>query len=256
MLFQTIIYLCAFIHIRSARSTGVDTGRSLASVGDNPWVVHITVAVSTSGFLNTCAGSLIDGRWVLTSASCITDARFIWIRYGAVDRISPQLVTELTNVRQFITHPEYDAATGQNDIALLDINRYVLNPPNSAIQPVALATDSADLPESAKFCNFGIDDTGAPGDVLSCVNVAPSAKEDGSISADAESTEFDVGAPLVQDGVQYGILTKVGESSGFLNPAAYLDWIQEVTGVQFGSDNDGDNVVVPDNEGLPVNFVN
>ncbi|XP_046966870.1 chymotrypsin-like protease CTRL-1 [Vanessa cardui] len=217
--------LCVFAAVQG-RSTGVGSFSTPAQNGENPWLVHLRVATSTGqGLLKTCVGSIIDASWVLTSASCLNDARFIWVRYGAADVIRPELVTESTTVR---LNPDYDEATGANDVALINLNRVLENTDN--ISPIALA-ESDEVPASGKLCGYGAVD-GAPGEQLSCFNVDLEANEDGSIvgsSEDGEATEFDLGAPLVSEGVQVGVLTAVAEgSSVFLNTAKYNDWISEV----------------------------
>ncbi|XP_059062105.1 chymotrypsin BII-like [Achroia grisella] len=215
------LFLLCLIAAAQSRSTGSNAGKStLAEAGQNPSIVHLRVAIGTSGLLQTCAGSLINSRWVLTTASCLNDARFIWIRYGAVDVISPELVTESSAVR---LNPGYNAQTGANNIGLISINRAVESSEN--ISPVNVAGQDDEVPESANFCAYGQEGEG-PGESLSCINVDLSVGEDGSIVAESEEGEasrFDIGAPLIVDGVQYGIL--ISPDGTFLNPASYRDWI-------------------------------
>ncbi|KAM3958354.1 chymotrypsin BII [Aphomia sociella] len=240
------IVLLGLVAAAQSRSAGFNSGKSiLAEAGQNPSLVHLRIAVSTSGLLETCAGSLIDSRWVLTSASCVRDARFIWIRYGAVEVISPELVTETSAVR---INPNYNANTGDNDIALVSINRNVESSAN--ISPVSIAGADSDLPASANFCAYG-EEQGAPGERLSCINVDLAVEDDGSISAaseDGQASRFDIGAPLIVDGVQYGLLTSPGADNAgtFLNTASYRSWIESEIGVSLTNDD----------ASLAVNFVN
>ncbi|XP_050350420.1 serine protease 28-like [Nymphalis io] len=207
-----------------ARSTGVGSLSTPAQNGENPWVVHLRVAASDNdGLLRTCVGSIVDASWVLTSASCVKNSRFIWIRYGAADVIRPELVTESTTVT---INPD-------NNLALIDINRKLQNTVN--ISPIPLAASNTELPTSGKLCVYGAVE-GAPGEKLSCFNVDLKANEDGSIvgsSDDGQATEFDFGAPLVSEGVQVGVLTDVTEGSAvFLNTAKYNEWISGITSQQ------------------------
>ncbi|XP_030030987.2 serine protease 28 [Manduca sexta] len=241
-----IILLCIFAAVQG-RSAGVQSTKSAAALGENPWLVHLRIAVSTSGLLNTCAGSLIDQRWVLTSASCLSDARFIWIRYGVVDVISPSLVTESSAVR---VHPEYNAATGENDIALISINRAVHSVDNVA--PIGLA-QSSDIPSSGRFCGFGEDDS-APGETLSCFGVSLS-EEDGKLSASSDAgevSEFDIGAAVVNDGVQIAVVVGASSDNGArLMPVnSYVRWIEETANISLSPE------AVPEPEDNPVIFVN
>lgn len=245
-----LVLLCAFAAVQG-RSAVVQSTRSLAALGENPWVVHLRIAVSTSGLLNTCTGTLIGNSWVLTAASCLTNVRFIWVRYGVVNVINPSLVTENSAVR---IHPGYDAASGANNIGLISINRVVHNTDN--IAPVNLAL-SDELPDSAKFCGFGDDGAGGPGEQLSCAELSLEGEGDGAIavSGDAEASKFDVGASLVSDGVLVGVLVSGAddESAGsFVAVSGYIDWIEEETGLQFNPD-----AAAPEEaEDSLVNFVN
>nr|XP_026498168.1 trypsin delta/gamma-like protein CG30031 [Vanessa tameamea] len=219
--------LCVFAVVQG-RSTGAGSLSTSAQISDNPWVVHLRVATSDGqGLLRTCVGSIVDVSWVLTSASCLRNARFIWVRYGATDVIRPELVTESTTVR---INPDYDEETGVNDVALINLNRVLLYTEN--ISSIDLADSSTGVSTSGKLCGYGAVE-GVPGEKLNCFNVALEANEDGSFigsSEDGEATEFDLGAPLVSDDKQVGVLTSVAEgSSVFLNVAKYNDWISEVT---------------------------
>ncbi|GBP82151.1 Factor V activator RVV-V gamma [Eumeta japonica] len=216
---------------RSAKVATTAVGRA-AALGENPWVVHLRLAVSTSGFLNSCAGSLISSSWVLTSAGCIADARFIWIRYGLVNVVNPELVTETTAVRPHAT----------DDIAVVGINRFVASTDN--IAPVGLASSDAEMPSAGRFCAWGADENDAPAELLQCYDVELSSA-DGLLVADVSATRFDVGAPLVSDGIQVGLavssadgetmtLIKINDKiTEFIQPGGYLAWISQQTGIPF-----------------------
>ncbi|XP_023948138.2 trypsin II-P29-like [Bicyclus anynana] len=201
-----------------------DQSRAVAQRGENPWLVHLRVTRSTGGgLLDTGVGSLIGTSWVLTAASAVQDARFIWIRYGAVDPFRPELVTE-TSVVQL--HPDYSAVTGDNNIALVSINRLVQSTAN--ISPVALAAADSEAPSAGRSCGFGGDGE-TPGVQLQCVS--GDLVVDGNTivakGADGILSKFDVGSPLVEDGVQHGVLSSV--LGVYLKVAYYRSWIQQVT---------------------------
>ncbi|XP_072937973.1 mast cell protease 3-like [Epargyreus clarus] len=239
-----VVLLCFFAAVHG-RSTGVQV-RTAAALGENPWVVHIRTAVSTSGLLNSCTGTLIDSSWVLTSANCLRDARFVWIRYGAIDVTRPELVTE-SGAGPITFHPEFNPETGANDIAVINTNRFVQ--PTDNVSPVVLAGADDEVPSAGQFCGFGAgDDSSVPGETLNCYEVTVE-ESDGSLVASSDegaATQFDIGAALVSDGVQYGVLVGYpGDddttAASFLSLSAYKEWIASVTGIGaadagFGSD--------------------
>nr|ABR88240.1 serine protease SP1 [Heliothis virescens] len=219
------VLLCALVAVQGRQ---VAISRSPAALGENPWVVHLRVAVETSGNLNSCVGSLIDNQWILTAASCLSGSRFIWVRYGAVDVIRPSLVTENSNIR---IHPQYSWATGAFNVGLISINRNV--EPTANISPVALVGEASD---SATFCGYGASEDGQPGEQLSCYSGSVEEREGGFLAFNgegAEASKFDIGAPIVSNGVQVAVVTgAAGDDSAELWPVeSILSWIEEMSGI-------------------------
>ncbi|KAJ0175299.1 hypothetical protein K1T71_009440 [Dendrolimus kikuchii] len=215
-----LFLLCALASVQGR--SAVKSDRALAVLGENPWVVHLRIAISTSGLLESCVGSLIGNSWVLTTSSCLSGSRFIWVRYGAVVVINPSLVTETSAV---VVNPDYDASTGANNVALISTNRHVETTDN--IAPIGLASE---MSYSGQLCVYGAEEDGTAGESLSCYEVAI-AEEDGNLvaSGDGVVTKFDVGAPVVADGVQVAIV--VEEGGTVLAVSDYVEWINDVTGL-------------------------
>ncbi|XP_045450075.1 serine protease 42-like [Melitaea cinxia] len=216
--------LLCFAAAVQARSYGVASLSSPAQSGENPWLVHLRLATSTgAGLLRSCVGSIINQSWVITSARCVQDNRFIWIRYGALNVVHPELVTE-AGVAAVRAHPSAD-------IALIDLGRILENTDN--IAPVTLANEDTALPASGKVCGWGASESGAPGEVLNCFEGSVE-EQDGNIvvvSEDGQASQFDLGGPLVSEGVQYGVLSSVSEGQAvYVNVAQYSDWISQITG--------------------------
>ncbi|KAJ2949576.1 hypothetical protein O0L34_g15494 [Tuta absoluta] len=217
----TLIVLC-FVAAAQARSALQDEPAA-AQLGENPWFVHLRIAVVTSGFLKSCAGSLIGNSWILTAKSCVDNpsSRFIWSRYGVVDVYRPSLVTEGNLVR---LHPD-------QDVALININRNVEFSDNIQAIPLA-SSDDDDSIDSARFCAFGAQDDGnAPGENLNCGDVNLVLADNVYVaSSDAiQASNFDLGAPLVKDGQQIGVLTAASwqNAGSFVSIASVRDWIEK-----------------------------
>ncbi|XP_045775936.1 granzyme M-like [Maniola jurtina] len=227
-----LLCLVAAVQGRNWDAHGTRFSGSPAELGENPWVVHLRVTKSTGGgLLESCVGSLIGSSWVLTAASCVQDARFVWIRYAALDPVRPGMVTETSMVT---INPGFNVTSGENNLALVNINRVVETTDN--IKPIALAAPIADgeePPHQGRFCVYSgrYDDSR---EVLQCFRANLDYLDDGTIVADEMGSlrfKFDVGSPLVSDGVQIGVLSGLTERwSAFLQPALYRDWIQSVTG--------------------------
>ncbi|KAK0085339.1 hypothetical protein PV325_005380 [Microctonus aethiopoides] len=84
-----------------------------AMAGDWPW----QVAILNSYREVFCGGTLISSKWVLTAAHCIRKRLFV--RLGEHDLTLKENTELELNVDSVIIHPDYNAYTVDNDIALL-----------------------------------------------------------------------------------------------------------------------------------------
>ncbi|CAG4934626.1 unnamed protein product [Colias eurytheme] len=219
-----IILLCAFAAVQ---------GRSVQpfeEVSSVPWLVHLRVAKQADrGFLGSCVGAIYNERWIVSSASCLRLSRFVWIRFNAPNVYQPELVIESNRIH---VHPEYNLETGENDIAVLDLNRDV--PLSDTIKNISLAASDAENPSSGKVCGYGQLENGNAGEQLQCVEVALEESDDGLLigSSENKASQYDLGAPLVADDQLFGVLVRAGneeDDGAFLKIASYVDWIVSVT---------------------------
>lgn len=102
-------------------------GGTPVPAGQQPWVAALLDGNQQQG----CGGSLIHPRWVVTAAHCV-NGYSAFVRVGSVDRTAGGQVIAVT---QRIIHPQYNAATAANDIALLQ-----LATPAVGIAPIPVAT--------------------------------------------------------------------------------------------------------------------
>ncbi|VVC98551.1 unnamed protein product [Leptidea sinapis] len=185
-----LIFIFAAVQSRSVQP--LEEGTSA------PWLVHLRFARSTGGgLLESCVGRVIQ----------------------------PELISETSQVR---VHPAYNPQTGENDIALISLNRVI--PLSDTIAVASLADEAADVPETSNLCGYGENADGGPGDELSCFAV--SLEADGDIivasSEDGAATGYDLGSPLVDNDALLGILVR----AVFLKTAQFAEWIEEVTAAE------------------------
>ncbi|XP_051746581.1 trypsin-2-like isoform X2 [Ctenopharyngodon idella] len=106
-----------------------------ATAGSWPWQVSIQSAKYGGHF---CGGSLISKDWVLSAAHCFQNSLgTIEIYLGRQSQSGLNPYEEFRTVSQVINHPNYDSASNDNDIALLQLSSSVTF--SDYIKPVCLA---------------------------------------------------------------------------------------------------------------------
>ncbi|KAL2295210.1 hypothetical protein Nmel_018371, partial [Mimus melanotis] len=98
-----------------------------AQPGAWPWIVSIQDPRKI-GTGHTCGGSLISPQWVLTAAHCFLQARNVtmWrVLIGATQLTHLGPEAQVRHVKRLLVHQQYTAASQQNDIALLQLDRPV-----------------------------------------------------------------------------------------------------------------------------------
>ena len=66
-------------------------------------------------------GSLIGEVWVLTTASCVQDARSVQVILGAHDISQAETTQQNITSMDISSHPDFDPVTLQNDVAVIKL---------------------------------------------------------------------------------------------------------------------------------------
>ncbi|CAK6957913.1 ST14 transmembrane serine protease matriptase a [Scomber scombrus] len=133
---------------RSMFKTSRIVGGQDAEEGEFPWQVSLHV----KGFGHVCGASMISPRWLVTAAHCVQDdgrTKFsqpaTWEAYlGLHAQRNVGRNVAKRNLKQVIPHPNYNAYTYDNDIALMELDSPVTY--SDYIQPICLPAAQHDFP--------------------------------------------------------------------------------------------------------------
>lgn len=87
----------------------------VAKPGQFPW--HVLLVEKNANMTNSyCGGAILNERWIITSADCVSDARDIRVDVGSIDARKPMMSVYPESVK---IHPQYARHFYHNNIALL-----------------------------------------------------------------------------------------------------------------------------------------
>lgn len=123
--FTALILLAFAFLIATPQKVSAIVGGEVATMGAQPWMVGVALAdIGDDFYAQFCGGTLIEDRWVLTAAHCTLDEH-----NAPFDAADLDVLVGTTNlhinsgsrirVAKIVRHPGFDAATYDNDIALL-----------------------------------------------------------------------------------------------------------------------------------------
>uniref|UniRef100_A0A1I8Q8W9 Peptidase S1 domain-containing protein n=1 Tax=Stomoxys calcitrans TaxID=35570 RepID=A0A1I8Q8W9_STOCA len=238
------------------------TNGELAKPGQFPYQVGLSLVYGKDG--GWCGGTLISDRWILTAAHCTDGADGVTVYLGAIDikndneKGQQRVYVSKENI---VVHPKWDLESVSNDISMIMLPVAVEF--NDRIQPATLPkkNDHYSTYEGEKVwaSGWGKDSDNAPGvsQFLRYIQVPVTDQgicnifffgiiTDKQICISGKNGKSpcngDSGGPLVykEGDVNYVIgatsfVTALGCEKGwpgvFTRVTAYLDWIEEVSGV-------------------------
>lgn len=122
-----------------------------------PWMAAVYFRVAGTGqFFQGCGGSVIADRWILSAAHCFRNGgqtrnpNDVALLLGTPNLNSADRTVRF--VDSVTVHPQYNANTNQNDIALLELSEPV------SFQPIALSDNNNPVPsngETATVAGWG-----------------------------------------------------------------------------------------------------
>ncbi|NWJ04775.1 TMPS2 protease, partial [Crypturellus undulatus] len=94
-------------------------GGSAASLGQWPWQVSLHVED-----VHICGGSIITPQWIVTAAHCVEGRYsnpYSWRVYAGILNQKDMIFRDGHGVQKVISHPDYDADSKDNDVALMKL---------------------------------------------------------------------------------------------------------------------------------------
>ncbi|XP_018568809.1 serine protease 7-like [Anoplophora glabripennis] len=158
-----------------------------ANLNEFPWMALLSYKTS-SGPQFQCGGAIVNDRYILTAAHCITNlmSPLLGVRVGE-HKISSKVDCEVQDdgnevcsplpvqdlaIEEVIVHPGYDKEVISNDIGLLRVSK--MNSDAENVRPVCLPITEDTRNARISYCvvtGWGFTDTGRNADVLQKVDL-------------------------------------------------------------------------------------
>lgn len=243
------------------RVRGSRVKRVVGGIPANPTQIQWQIALEENRKID-CGGAYIGGCWVITAAHCVrTNPSAFKVKFSLWKKFRAQNTTDIVPVQDIRIHPNYNATSYENDIALVQLQKLPFkekcledNPAVSAVC-VPWSTQLFQPNHTCSISGWGRTADGKAAQVLLWANVSlitdcqrfykdrfkPGMMCAGDLDGSVDSCQGDSGGPLVCEdelGVSYlwGIVSW-GERCGqpgfpgvYTQVAHYFEWIRLHTG--------------------------
>jgi len=198
----------------------------VAAPHEFPWLVELGIKGEHEGL-----GAVLNESYVVTAASLVSKASpaDLVIIAGDHDVSSVDGSEQSRLVFKIIPHPDYEPATGANDVAVLQVS-----PPlvlGDMVAPADLPATGTAAAASATLAGWGAINDGSEPALLRKVAVALTDQDPGALPRykDAAPRTDDYGAPVVDGRTLVGLAidNDSDPADGFrVTPiAAHVDWL-------------------------------
>ncbi|XP_028254769.1 complement factor I [Parambassis ranga] len=235
--------------------------RVVGGLAAKPTQIQWQVALEENRRID-CGGAYIGGCWVITAAHCVRPKPSAFkVKFSLWKKSKAQNTTDIVPVEEIIIHPSYDAATYENDIALVKLEPLPFTDTcledNPGVRAVCVpwSTHLFQPNHTCSISGWGRTAEGRGAQVLLWANVSlisdcqtyykdrfkPGMMCAGDLEGSVDSCQGDSGGPLVcedERGFSYlwGIVSW-GERCGqpgfpgvYTQVAHYFEWIRINTG--------------------------
>lgn len=134
--------ICIILLVKYSESSIINARKNVEA----PKSKFLFAASITSISEHVCSGVILNKRWIISSALCVTqhNASTLQVRYGSHNRTYNEI--QKNDIVQMILHPDFEQKTRANNLALIKVNKdieFIPTVVHAAILPAREAGERA-----------------------------------------------------------------------------------------------------------------